>query len=64
MMRRCSRENGFTLAEAAVDLFKPVQEARHCAGADGDVRADGDITVAQFSGDHPNFLFGRRVLHP
>jgi hypothetical protein len=37
MMRRRGREDGFGLAEAAVDIFKPPQEARHRAGTDGDV---------------------------
>jgi len=63
-MRRCGRQNGLGLAEAAVDLFKPPQEARHGAGADGDVVADRNVAVAKLSGNHPDFLLGGRVLDP
>src|ERR1700687_6427155 len=64
MMRRCGREDSLGLAEAAVDFFKPAQEARYGTGADGDVLADRTVAVAQFAGDHPVPLFGRRVLDP
>ncbi len=46
VMRRRGGEYGFGLTESAVDLFKPAQEARHCAATDGDMRADRNIAVA------------------
>ena len=44
-MRRCGREDSLGLTEAAVDFFKPAQEARYGTGADGDVLADRDGVV-------------------
>ncbi len=64
VMRRCGREDSLGVAEAVVDLFKPAQEARHGAGTDGDMISDRNVAVAQFPGDHLNFLFGRRVQGP
>jgi hypothetical protein len=56
------REDGVRTPKVAVDMPEALQEARHRAGADGEVASDLDITEPQFAGDGADAFMGVRVL--
>src|SRR5665213_448688 len=64
VMRCRRRDYGFGLSEGAINLFETFQEARHSGRADGDVIADFDIGVTQFTGDYFQAFLRYRVFDP
>ena len=50
-MSRRRRENGVRLAELGVAFLKFRQKARDCAGANGDMLPDLNVTPPQFAGN-------------
>jgi hypothetical protein len=61
----CGRcQDGLRLAEAAINLLKALQEARHRRSADSDVVADGNVALAQFAGNDLHAFVCCRVFDP
>ena len=57
-------EDGFRLAETAIDGFEAVEKARHGGCADGNVSADRDIVSAQLARNDPNAILVLGVREP
>jgi hypothetical protein len=63
-MRRRRGQNGFHLAQFAINVRKMLEESRQGRRADGKVIPHLDVAVAQFTRTYFEPLLGRRLSNP